>query len=225
MIEVVIIGKNEGSNVDNMIRSISRDQWKIHYVADRCTDDTIERLNTYEGVNIIDTASLGWEGRQVGRARNLGYSNVDINSDVIFLDGDRYVVKGDIQEEIERFSSYDIILFPLINDLRRHKPLWELKKYGRLYNGFYSCGLYIKRKALNLISQFQDGQIFDNELGELWGVEDLYLGDVCYHLGLKAHLSCSVFLNGDFSDSPIFEIPIENWNLRLEKRKKLNTIN
>ena len=43
MIDVVIVGQNEGPYVDDMIQSLPGD-WRKVYIADRCTDDTIEKL-------------------------------------------------------------------------------------------------------------------------------------------------------------------------------------
>lgn len=218
MIEVVVIGKDEGASVDELMRSLPSD-WTVHYVADRCSDDTIERLRTYQNADVVDTTPFEWKGRQVSRARNLGYSMCSKDSDVLFLDGDRFPVCGDIERSAAEAKT-DVTLYSLEDDIRRRRDLYAEHQYGNVHNGFYTCGAFFKSDALRRIAETQGGKIFDDELGEHWGVEDLYLGDVCHSLGLTARIDTSVLLRGDFLSSP-FNIDPSAWSARMEKRNIL----
>jgi hypothetical protein len=43
---IVIIGKNEGASIDNMLASIVNMNCKRVWVADRCTDGTVKKLKS-----------------------------------------------------------------------------------------------------------------------------------------------------------------------------------
>ena len=222
MIEVVIIGQNEGVSVAKMIESIPS-EWRIHYVADRCTDDTLEQLseinNNQHGGLIDVVATIGKEGRQTSYCRNLGLSRCEKDSDVLFLDGDRYTVKGSLAEAIADCEK-DLLLFPVAEDFRT--PEMFQKAYGYVNNLFYSCGLFAKRKAIREVQVRQDGQFFNEELQGVWGIEDTSLGDLCYSLRLTAKLTDKAVLRGGFEKKEVDE-----WSTilkRFEYRNKLKYV-
>ena len=216
--EVVVIGQNEGRHVRAMIQSLPAD-WRIKYVADRCTDNTVDILSELlESRRLaIITTSPFLEGRQTSYARNLGADVCDGSDGILFLDGDRYPVKGDIRKAVENCDS-DILLFRVEDDFRTNDNF--ALNYGRVYNGFFSCGVYLTRKALDKIRAFQDGKIFSEWMQKYWGIEDTYLGDVCYHLGLTAKLDMDVVLNGTFDRNTVDSIDVIE--MRLRERLKLN---
>jgi hypothetical protein len=171
MISVVIIGRNEGLSVDPMIISLPED-WKIYYVADRCTDNTLKLLSKYSNVFPIDTTNHNFEGRKTSTCRNLGLLSCPEEDDILFLDGDRYVISGNIKKAIENFKS-DILLFRLEEDSRG-------EEFERPYNF---------------------GELFPEFLQDVWGIEDTSLGDLCSYLGLNAELCNDVKLSGKFERS------------------------
>lgn len=197
MISVVIIGKDEGDSVKAMIESLPRD-WNIYYVADRCVDNTLTLLDSYSNVFPIDTTNHNFEGRRTSTCRNMGLFSCPEGDDVLFLDGDRYIVEGNIREAIDKATS-DILLFKLEED-NRTKESFNQSYRGDFINGFYSCGIFFRRRAINsiLTSPYNFGELFPEFLQDVWGIEDTSLGDLCYHLGLKAELCETVRLNGFF---------------------------
>ena len=213
MINVVIIGQNEGASIDAMLRSIPRD-WKIIYVADRCTDGSVQELRAL-GVKAIDTTPLDLEGRQTSTCRNLGLSLCDKGADVLFLDGDRYPVKGDIRKAYEEMTT-DVLCLPVEDDWRTPEN-FELN-YGRVYCGVYSCGMIMRRTAIEAVQRFQHGMLFNEGLQKWWGIEDTSLGDVCYHLGLSAALTDTVKLRGRFDRQIVSCLDIVEQRLRFRDR-------
>lgn len=223
MTSVVIIGMNEGKYVDQIIQSLPQD-WKIYYVADRCTDNTLEKLGKYENVYPIDTTSHKFEGRKTSTCRNLGLSCCPKDDDILFLDGDRYIVQGNIKNEIENTRS-DILLLTLETDDIRSKEGYDFSKcYGYIINGFYSCGIWFKREAIRKVQNqpYMNGQFFPEFLQELWGVEDTTLGDICYDLGLTAEICKGIRLRGYFEKMEFDNLdPIEQ---RFSFRQNLSTV-
>lgn len=207
-VEVVIIGQNEGEYALKMISSIPFD-WKAHYVADRCTDNTIDDLSIYPTVDLIDTTDMELGGRQTSFCRNLGLSRCDKDSDVLFLDGDRYPVAGSLRNAIESCET-DILCLQVFNDMRT--PQSFVKAYGTVNNGFFSCGIFFRREAISAIQQYQNGELFNTDLQQDWGIEDTSLGDLSYHLALSAALSNKVWLRGGFERNKLDSLDV------LEKR-------
>lgn len=218
---IVIIGQNEEASINSMLASLIKyfPNDKRIWVLDRSKDDSKKILKS-KGEFFVCTPNK-WNGRKVSSTRNLGLKHCDNNEDVLFLDGDRFFTKC----ENTNFKSFktDIVLL-LVEDDERDDPKWFTKYnqiYGHLHNGFYSCGLFIKRNAINKILSFQ-GMLFDTSIEKYWGVEDVHLGDVCYHLKLTACIHDSARLNGHFDKDK--KIPLDAWRARVKKRLPLNVI-
>lgn len=211
MIEVVIIGHNEGDYVKQMIESLPKDWHKV-YVADRCTDNTVCLLQQYNNVTIVETENF--VGRKTSSCRNLGLNYTDKDSDVLFLDGDRYIEEGDIKSVCENAQT-DVVLLPLRKEVKRLFPFTIL--YGSKLNGFYSSGIFFKRSAINKVIEFHD-EFFPTSVEHIWGIEDCYLGDICYHLGLTASVAYDIILAGIFERA---EISIEADTARMFARSNL----
>lgn len=203
MIEVVIIGHNEGKYAEAMRASIPQD-WKVTYIADRCTRDELGWIRCFFP-NVIDTSDMMLAGRQTSFCRNLGLSKCDAKSDVLFLDGDRYPVKGSLIDVYENIRT-DAVCLPIEEDYRTAEN-FEMN-YGRFFNGFFSCGLLMRRSAIEKVQEFQDGQLFREDMQDVWGIEDTTLGDVCYHLGLTAGLSDRVILRGSFDRNNVDSLDV-----------------
>lgn len=214
--EIVIIGQNEGKYVDKMITSLPTD---IHiiYVADRCTDNTKSLLSKYSNVDIIDTTPLYLHGRQTSFCRNLGLRMCRETSDVLFLDGDRYITHGNVYD-LEN-TKFDSVFIPLDDDLRKKEyfDYW----YGRVMEPTFSCGMFLRRDAIKKILDFQ-GFLFDESLQYYWGIEDTTLGDVMYGLGITACLSDEIKLHGSFLKHRLDSF--EALEKRLRKRIDLENV-
>lgn len=213
MINVVIIGHDEGASIDVMLRSLPRD-WKIVYVADRCTDGSVQELRAL-GVKTVDTTPLGLEGRHTSTCRNLGLSLCDKGADVLFLDGDRYPVKGDIRKAYEEMTT-DVLCLPVEDDGRTPENFDV--NYGRVFCGVFSCGMIMRRAAIEAVQRFQQGMLFNEQLQQYWGIEDTSLGDVCYHLGLTAALTNEVILRGGFDRFGVSGLDVIEQRLRFRDR-------
>lgn len=210
--QIVIIAQNEGKHARQMFESLPCLTGVI-YIADRCSDDTVSICKEY-GVRCIETPQ-DWQGRKTSSARNLGLSLCKPDSDVLFLDGDRYVVQGDLSELHNAQS--DIVCLSLENDFRTAENFRLI--YGRVLSGFFSCGVFFKRSAIQKIIDYQK-ELFPTCVEDVWGIEDTCLGDVCYHLGLSAELSESIRLRGRFE-----RVEVENLDVverRLRFREFLN---
>lgn len=213
MINVVIIGHDEGASIDVMLRSLPRN-WKIVYVADRCTDGSVQELRAL-GVKTVDTTPLGLEGRHTSTCRNLGLSLCDKGADVLFLDGDRYPVKGDIRKAYEEMTT-DVLCLPVEDDGRTPENFDV--NYGRVFCGVFSCGMIMRRAAIEAVQRFQQGMLFNEQLQQYWGIEDTSLGDVCYHLGLTAALTNEVILRGGFDRFGVSGLDVIEQRLRFRDR-------
>ena len=223
MNNIIIIGQNESLSIEPMIESLekyfggSRRIW----ILDRCTDDSEKKLSRYKEEYHTTPSEL--IGRQTSFSRNYGLMFSNPKADIVFLDGDRFIVNGDNFNNLK----YYISLFTLEQDDYRNEmkhadgsEIDYMKEiYGTPVNLFYSCGLYIQRNAINKIIKFQKGELFSTELQEEWGVEDVYLGDVCYHLGLSCEINKNIRLHGGFSNN---KTSINALRKRFELRDKLN---
>lgn len=214
MLSIVIIGHNEANFIIRMLASLKNIDAKRIWVLDRCDDGSAELLEDCGEFYITTSDTL--KGRQTSHSRNLGLSHCDKVSDVIFLDGDRFIVNGDLNI----FHDYDkdISLMLLEND---HRNLLDINEsYGEVHNGFYSCGVFFKRNAINKVLEFQNGEFFKEDIQDVWGIEDTYLGDVCYHLELTCDINKDIRLNGEFERLEIDSLDVIERRFIL--RDKLN---
>ncbi len=219
MIEIVIIGQNEGASIEKMLASLSSYPYQRTWVLDRCTDNS-EKILVSLGEQYVKTCDT-LKGRQTSRARNTGLSFTNSLSDVLFLDGDRYVSSGSLTG-LET-SENDIELLLLEEDPRNEilsRYNYARDFYGHVYNYFFSCGVFLKRTAIDRILDFQPpAELFSVAMQKAHGSEDCYLGDVCYHLGLTADLYNGCRLHGRFDT---LYADFEQFKIRLQEREKLN---
>ncbi|MCK9542137.1 MAG: hypothetical protein M0R03_08915 [Novosphingobium sp.] len=214
MLNIVIIGQNEGVSIKSMYDSLQHIECNRIWILDRCTDNSEEQLKEL-GERYVNTFN-SLEGRQTSYCRNLGLMLCDNNSDVLFLDGDRYVKNGCFNNLLKWKN--DIALLMVEKDERCEIDDYS-HFYGQVNNGFYSCGIFIKREAINKILDFNKGELFSTDIQKTWGIEDTYLGDVCYHLGLTCDLYKDCILNGEFKK---IKIDLDTIESRFKKRDSLN---
>jgi len=234
MIDVVIIGKDEGKYVNDMIKSLPK-HWKKIYVADRCTDNTIQTLKELEeeyNVYIFDTTPLQKEGRQTSYCRNIGLYLTNLDNDVLFLDGDRVITNPEVLEfELNQAKSEIVLLTLEKGDYRGFEEYDFSQFYGNVLNDFFSAGIFIKRSAINKIVShpilFQPdnnvySQLFPEELQSVWGIEDTGLGDICYDLGISADVNKVIKLRGSFERRSMDSLDVVEQ--RLKFRDKLSNV-
>lgn len=207
--QVIIIGQNEGKHARQMFDSLPCLTDTI-YIVDRCTDNTVNICKEY-GVKYAETPQ-DWQGRKTSSARNLGLSFCKPDSDVLFLDGDRYVTQGDLSE-LQNAKS-DIVCLSLENDFRTAENF--RLNYGRVLSGFFSCGMFFKRSAIQRIIDSQ-GELFPTCVEDVWGIEDTCLGDITYHLGLSAELNESIRLRGRFERLEVENLDVIETRLRFRE--------
>lgn len=214
MIEIVIIGQNESGSILKMYNSLKEYSFRKIWILDRCSDNSEEILDSLSEEYYTTDSNL--KGRQTSYSRNLGLSYTNPLSDVIFLDGDRSLEKGDLNDLL--ISKHDIELLLLEDDARLERNIEDC--YGHVYNGFFSCGLFMKRKAINQVLEYQNGELFLLDIQNDWGIEDVYLGDLCYHLELTCNFNKNIILNGRFDKLELDSI--DTIQKRFELRDKLN---
>lgn len=217
MVDVVIIGQDEGIYAESMYESLPI-VWRKLYVADRCDAFDFMLVKSIPFSVIYDTCFDNLQGRCTSYCRNKGLSLTRDNSDVLFLDGDRFVVEGDIMKAVENCET-DILLFKCQGDGRTAESFKNA--YGQVRNEFYSCGLFMRRSAIEKVRVFQHGELFREDMQQVWGIEDTYLGDVCYHLGLTASLCETVTLNGEL-DTSTEKLTMDAFCKRMEERSRLS---
>ena len=234
--KVVIIGRNECKFIIPMLNSLLPLEAERVWVCDRCTDNSVSLLKTLEEKFI--TTPSGLSGRQTSLSRNLGLgvpgedrcpesfkytcwkSGAELD-DVLFLDGDRYPVKGDL--ESLKNSKTDITLLALEDDFRIERGGENYENfYGKVTNFFYSCGIFLKKDAIKKVCEFQGGELFSTDAQEVWGIEDTYLGDVCYSLGLTCQFNTDIRLRGTFEKRELDSMDV--FKKRLEMRSKLKNV-
>jgi len=217
MIEIIIIGQNEGAHIQHMYDALKEYPYPRVWILDRCTDNSEAQLKEL-GERYQKTKKT-LKGRQTSHARNLGLAACSPGSDVLFLDGDRYPVKGTLRE-LETWEEDIALLLLVENDRRQYVRNYSERVYGRVHNGFYSPGLFMRRNAIDKVLEFQSGELFSTEMQEEWGIEDVYLGDVCYHLELTADIYRSCSLQGFFGKTQVESISAIA--KRFQKRDLLN---
>lgn len=214
---IVIIGHNERKSIQKMLDSLIfnfPDANRI-WVLDRCFDGS-KRLLKSKGEFFVTTNFLF--GRHTSSSRNLGESFTDKSKDVLFLDADRFIIND---KKVRLNKTTDVELLLLKEDSRWDARGWfsdYSEIYGTVHNGFYSCGIFMKRDAIEKVKAFQ-GELFSTDIEKWWGIEDTYLGDVCYHLGLSCDINKEIVLNGKFSKTGL---PLNTLEKRLAKRLDLN---
>ena len=66
----------------------------------------------------------------------------------------------------------------------------------------------MRRSAIEKVQEFQNGQLFREDMQDVWGIEDTTLGDVCYSLGLTAELTDKVVLRGAFDRNNVDSLDV-----------------
>lgn len=200
MIDVVIINKSEnpleikqmmdcllkGNNIEN-----------IYYIADRCSKEFIHELLNYSEPKLkIRNVNDNFIGRRSSSLRNIGYSFAKLDFDkingVLFIDGDRFFIEGstDLIEE-------DKINNIPIEDLRENTTDDYLLMFkDQILNLFYSACVYLpKEVCLKLENHSYKGLLWNEDIENIWGIEDIFMGNQLSILGINYSYNRGIKLN------------------------------
>lgn len=201
MIYTVIITKTETADeVRETVKSVCEDSDGIVLVCDR-NEGVSKIADEFDNVTAYNI-NQGKEGRLTSTSRNFGLKTVESlynpqpDDVIVFFDGDRKLVKGRLTD----FTHVnDIELIKLEDDFRDAEDYMPYSKcYGETNNGFNSNGLMFKYSAVKkVVDTF--GFFFPEQVQQVWGIEDRCLGDMCFHLNLKADYNENMRQYGGYS--------------------------
>lgn len=202
MIDVVIINKSSNiKDIENIYNTINhKEVYKIYYIADRCSEQfNNELLELSKKDSRIDITILSdYEGRRTSSLRNIGYikSKNDFNNinGILFLDGDRWFIKGSISDISQNITQILSFLFLQKISIEAFN---EMKK--SIQNFFYSAGVYMYKEdciKIENINNIYNGILWNEDIENIWGIEDLFLGNIFNILNLNYTLNKNIILNG-----------------------------
>ncbi len=215
MFKCVIISKDQSKYIsyfENELKNIEH-----VYVIDRPTEEypkNIKAIYNYEGTGFL-----------AGKMRDIGANYFNYDSDILFLDGDKFPIKGNI-ENLDKING-DIILLPILNDKRKiflDLPENTTKEYfikdkTNPQNFVYSCGILLRKNFIDYVKNINnDGRIFKEIFDGNFGEEDRFLGDIVSCTGkFKIVITNTIILNGEFNGMKDREESfLENFNKRLK---------
>jgi hypothetical protein len=221
----IAIGRNEAPHIRPLVESIGRDRTMLVLDRPELPGDEAEAALT--GAAYIVNRS--GEGRLTSTARDIGYCvarSLWGADDALFLDMDRYPVSGTLDGLGQ--SGADVECLFLEDDLRVDEKGGPVVFPGEVHSGFFSCGLWFRKGALEAIEKFYAADrgawggsvVFPRPVERFWGVEDTLLGDVCFHLGLSIAPYTGCRLRGAFEKTRVDTLDAVEARFRL--RDKLN---
>jgi len=211
-INAVIIGRNEALHIENMHNSLKEYNFNEIYILDRCTDNSKEICENL-GLTYFETNFKG-NKRMTSSARNFGLSKTEKDSDVLFLDMDRYVKFGSLNEL--KFSTNGIEFLLCENDPRQSITN-QSQILPIINNSFWTCGIFVKRQAIKIIENYF-GTFFPVFSENYWGGDDLPTGDRVKFMGIICGIYRYCTLNGEINKGKVDQKAID---LRIEEVKKM----
>lgn len=229
MFKCVVISKDQPEYISQFESALANIDHV--YVLDRCTKpypDNIPILTNNEGTGFL-----------AGKARNIGAEYFNGN-DILFLDGDKPPVVGDLNI-LNNYPEYDCILLSCENDLRLKKSNifkdnetieYHIDDPINPYNYVFSCGMLLRQRLINYLKSLNDGYIFNPVFYGNFGEEDTWIGDcISFNYNtynFKIATTREIILNGDLTglekntvnyEKRYFELQ-ENFKKRLNLRFK-----
>jgi len=211
---VQIITQDQSQYIEQMIEA-TKDFERI-WVADRCMDDTVDKLQNLKENVIVNTEG---EGFLAGKMRDLGLDYV-LSKDydlVVMFDGDRIPKNLSVELIEEEMKNRDCSLAYCEKDVR--------KKYFELihlpaYKNLITAGIIIKTSFLKKVRKlfFMNNRCFYYEFDGKYGEEDLFLGDCLHFLGAKINFS-NLVVTGTMPSSTAFfnKINVETREKMIDK--------
>lgn len=201
MFKCVVISKDQPEYISQFESALANIDHV--YVLDRCTKpypDNIPILTNNEGTGFL-----------AGKARNIGAEYFNGN-DILFLDGDKPPVVGDLNI-LNNYPEYDCILLSCENDNRLKLDKKIFKDNSTIeyhisdpinpYNYVFSCGILLRHKLISYLKTINDGYIFNPCFYGNFGEEDTWIGDCIsftYNINhFKIGTTREVILNGNLT--------------------------
>lgn len=219
----IAIGRNEAPHIRPLVGAIGRDRTML--VLDRPSGSGDEAEAALSGAAYIVNRS--GEGRLTSTVRDLGYCAARAlwgADDALFLDMDRYPVTGNLDGL--GASGADVECLFLEDDMRVNDAGEPVVFPGEVHSGFFSCGLWFRKEALEAIESFYASDmaswggsvVFPRPVERFWGVEDTLLGDVCFHLGLSIAPYGGCRLRGGFDKTRVDTLDAVEARFRLRDK-------
>lgn len=216
MFKCVVISKDQSKYIPYFEKSLKNIEHI--YVIDRPTEEypkNIPTLYNYEGTGFL-----------AGKMRDLGANYFNYDSDILFLDGDKYPIKGNL-EKLDKIEG-DIIMLPILNDKRiifnnlqeNNTKEYIIKDKTNPQNFVYSCGILLRKRFIDYVRKINnDGRIFKEIFDGNFGEEDRFLGDIvsCTE-NFKIVITNTIILNGEFNGLKDRE---DSFLINFNKRLKL----
>ncbi len=211
---VQIITQDQSQYIEQMIEATKG--FERIWVADRCIDDTVNKLQNLKENVIVNAEG---EGFLAGKMRDLGLDYV-LSKDydiVVMFDGDRIPKNLSVELIEEEMKNRDCSLAYCEKDVR--------KKYFDLihmpaYKNLITAGLIIKTSFLKKVRKlfFMNNRCFYYEFDGKYGEEDLFLGSCLHFLGAKINFS-NLVVTGTMPSSTSFfnKINVETREKMIEK--------
>lgn len=201
-LSIVIINKDQEVAIPLMVEALKKQLPNTErcFVLDRCVDKSKQILIDLGEKFVENHEGVGF---CAATARNLGLNNVNINNDVLFLDGDRIPYNLSIDLIQQALDTFDLTLIkceidkarPWFTDSFRSNP-----HYHTFNNCVWSCGFSIRRSAIENIKTINNGRLFNELFNGRWGYEDLNLGD----MALVLNLTCGAFPDFTYLDGELY---------------------
>lgn len=105
---IIIPNYNKGIYVEECLNSVVNQTFKnieIIFIDDGSTDNSVEIVNKYNNIKLLQTNRL-----QAGGARNLGIKN-SIGEYIIFLDSDDYLTNHNVLENLSNHINNEDVIF------------------------------------------------------------------------------------------------------------------
>lgn len=186
-LRIVVISHNQAPSIPLMKEYLDKHfpGCPVTLVLDRCTDHSED---VAAKVNIPFITNWEGEGFLAGRMRDKGLECSGV-SDTLFLDGDRIPSGGfSYMDARTALDMYDVTIMPIAEgEFRawfRQDQYVANPNYGKWDNDVFTCGMVVRKEALEKIKEAQNNLLFVKDFDGQFGEEDRYLGDIAYHLGL-----------------------------------------
>lgn len=176
---IQIITQDQSKYIEDMIKAT--EGFERIWVADRCRDDTVGKLQTLKENVIINTEG---DGFLAGKMRDLGLDYI-LSKDydiVVMFDGDRMPKNLSLELIEKEMKDRDCSLAYCENDLR--KKYFDLIHQSPAKN-VITAGIIIKASFLKKVRKlsFMNNRCFYYEFDGYYGEEDLFFGDCLYSVG------------------------------------------
>lgn len=196
---IQIITQDQSQYIEDMIKAT--EGFERIWVADRCLDDTVNKLQTLKENVIINTEG---EGFLAGRMRDLGLDYI-LSKDydiIVMFDGDRIPKNLSLELIENEMKDRDCSLGYCEKDAR--KTFFDLI-HQEPYKNLITAGIIIKTSFLKKVRKisFLKNRCFYYEFDGYYGEEDLFFGECLHSVGATIKYS-DLIVTGTMPSSTAF---------------------